>query len=66
MAALTGEGVDPDDLLAKARIVVTERRHYDPDAAARVLRDLPPERSLVIDTERANPDEVARLVRAWL
>lgn len=65
LAALTREGHLPADILARTRIVVTEREHYDPDAAAALLRTLPPGRALILDTAVLSPAEVAGAVRAW-
>lgn len=65
LAALVGEGHTPADILARARIVVTERAHYDPDAAGAFLRTLPRERALVLDTVALSPAEVAQAVRRW-
>lgn len=66
LAALTAQGHAAPDILAKTRIVVSERQHYDPAAAARHLRALPPERALILDTVALGPDEVAQAVGAWL
>ena len=66
LAALTAQGFPQADILAKTRIVAAERRHYDPDAALAALRELPGQRALLLDTTRHGPDEVARLVGAWL
>lgn len=66
LAALGTRGHAPGDILAKTGIVLSERRHYDPAAAARRLRALPPGRALLLDTAALGPNEVARAVRAWL
>lgn len=65
LAALAAEGFAPEDILAKTRIVVTERQHYDPDAAAAFLRTLPPQRALILDTVALSPEEVAAAIREW-
>ena len=65
LAALESEGHTPADILAKVRIVVSERRHHDPDAACAYLRTLPPRRALVLDTVALNPQEVAAAISAW-
>ncbi len=57
---------DPADVLAKVRIVVTERQHYDPQAANAFLATLPSERALVLDSSVLSPIEVARHVLEWL
>lgn len=65
LAALSALGHTPDNVLAKVKIVVSERRNYDPHAAEAFLRTLPPERALVLDTLALNPEQVAAAVRAW-
>ncbi|WP_102125706.1 ATPase [Deinococcus planocerae] len=66
LAALAEEGHAPADILAKVRIVVTERAHYDPDAASAFLRTLPPSHALILDTVALTPAQVAQAVRAWV
>ena len=66
IAALPELGHPPDEVLAKARIVVAERRHYDPQAAAAFLATLPAARVLDLDTLRLNPAEVAARIAEWL
>ena len=66
LAALTGEGFTADDVLARVKIVVSERRNYDPFRAEAFLRTLPPERALVLDTVALPPAGVAQAVEAWL
>lgn len=51
--------VTAGDLAAKLRIVVTERRNYDPDETIATLRALAPERTVVIDTVNMTPDQGA-------
>lgn len=51
--------VTADDLAAKLRIVVTERRNYDPGATIAALRALAPKRTVVIDTVNMTPDQGA-------
>nr|WP_245556498.1 ATPase [Deinococcus aquatilis] len=65
LAALTHEGFTAADILAKVKIVVSERRNYDPRAAEQFLRTLPPERALVLDTVALDPAGVAARVVAW-
>lgn len=65
LAALAEEGHAPGDILAKTRIVLTERQHYDPDAAGAFLRTLPPARALILDTVALDPAGVARAIREW-
>lgn len=54
------------DLAAKLRIVVEERRNYDPDAALAALIDLASARTLVVDTTTHSPTEAAGLMAAFL
>lgn len=65
LAALEAEGLAPADILAKTRIVVTERAHYDPEAARAYLETLPPTRALVLDTVALTPEGVAAAIGAW-
>lgn len=65
LAALGQEGHTPENVLAKAKIVVSERRNYDSQAAEVYLHTLPPERALVLDTVTLGPAEVARAVTDW-
>ena len=65
LAGLVSEGHRPEDILAKTKIVASERRNYDPAAAEAVLRTLPPERALILDTVQLSPGEVSAAVRAW-
>ncbi|WP_237724778.1 AAA family ATPase [Deinococcus alpinitundrae] len=66
LAALEAEGHPPADILAKTRIVLTEKLNYDPAAACTFLLTLPPERVLDLDTAALSPLEVARRIRSWL
>ncbi|BDP40970.1 ATPase [Deinococcus aetherius] len=65
LAALAEGGHAPADILAKTRIVVTERQHYDPDAAGAFLGTLPRARALVLDTVALSPAQVVEAVRKW-
>lgn len=56
--------VTADDLRAKLQIVVEERRNYDPLAALELLQRQAPERTLLIDTTQAAPDQVVELILA--
>lgn len=64
-AALVSGGFAPADILAKVKIVVSERRNYDPEAAEAFLRTLPPQRALILDTVALNPAQVAQAVKEW-
>jgi len=54
------------DLVAKLKIVLEERRHYDPAATQTALRDHAPARSLIVDTVTHAPRDVAGRLSAWL
>ena len=47
-----------DELRAKLRIVIEERRSYDPYAAIDLLQTQAADRTLVIDTSTNEPDQV--------
>ncbi|GAA4007087.1 ATPase [Deinococcus rubellus] len=66
LAALESAGHSPADILAKTKIVLTEKLNYDPAAARTFLLTLPPERVLGLDTAALPPEEVARRIRGWL
>ncbi|WP_448567409.1 hypothetical protein [Thermus sp.] len=53
-----------EEVLAKLKIVVEEKKNYDPQGPLRLLKDHP--RALVLDTEALDPEEEARAVRAFL
>lgn len=63
---LQDEGHSPADIIAKTKIVVSERRNYDPLAAREYLQTLPPERFLDIDSHALGPAEVAAKLQEWL
>ena len=65
LARLGEGGHAPADILAKVRIVVDERRNYDPHAAEAYLRTLPPHRALILDTVALSPAQVAAAVQEW-
>ena len=65
LAALAESGFTPAEVLAKVRIVVSERWHYDPAAAEAVLRPLGRKRALLLDTVALSPAQVAQAVREW-
>ena len=64
LAAL--EGVAAEDLVAKTKIVVSERLNYDPVAAREYLLGLGGNRVLYVDTTAHPPLEVAGRIRDWL
>jgi len=53
------------DLAAKLRIVVSERRNYDPAAAILALENIAPGRTLVVDTVTNDPVAAAYAVKAF-
>lgn len=61
---VSGGAVSGHDLRAKVKIVVEERRNYDPAATRRALERCAAGRSLVIDTTRHSPPAAARLLAA--
>lgn len=65
LAGLVSEGHAPQDILAKTKIVVSERRNYDPAAAEQFLHTLPPEHALILDTVALNAEQVAAAVQEW-
>ncbi|HEY9635470.1 MAG TPA: AAA family ATPase [Coleofasciculaceae cyanobacterium] len=54
--------VTVEELRAKLKIVVEERRNYDPVATIATLRQLASERTLVIDTTTHSPQQAANLL----
>lgn len=56
------EQISAADLLAKVKIVRTERENYDPDTAVAWLKQRAPQRTLLMDTERLAPPEIATAV----
>ncbi len=62
---IAADGLDRGALERAARVVVEENRHYDPEAAWRLLAPLPAVRRLRLDSARLTPEEVAAAVRAW-
>jgi hypothetical protein len=56
--------VDSRELRNKLKILVNDRRSYDPEATKNALLELAPRRTLVIDTTVNNPEQVAQLIIA--
>lgn len=62
-----GSGTVPiDELQARLKIVLEEKRNYDPSAALAALRTQAPERTLVIDTTLVSASQAADRIAAWL
>lgn len=53
------------ELRDKLKIVIAERRNYDPDATRQALLAIAPERTLAIDTTRHSPRDIARKIVAF-
>ena len=58
--------VAPADLAAKLKIVLEERRNYDPSGAMNALRTLAPSRTLVVDTTVHSPQQAAGQIMDFL
>jgi hypothetical protein len=54
------------DLAAKLKIVVEERRNYDPAATQATLADHAGDRTLIVDTVTHSPRAAAQRLLAWL
>ena len=59
LALVNREGVGADDLVAKLRIVIEERRNYDPAATRALVAELAPFRSVEVDTTKRSPEDAA-------
>lgn len=66
LARLATLEMDASEIVAKTKIVVTERQNYDPVAARDFLARLPGNRALYIDTTASSPEDVALRIRSWL
>jgi hypothetical protein len=53
------------DLQAKLKIVLEERRSYDPAAAIAMLQQVAPDRTYVIDTTTHSPNQAAMAIAAF-
>jgi hypothetical protein len=63
LLALVAQGsVSAQEMAAKLRIVVEERRNYDPAATRRALLNCAAERSLIIDTTHHSAKAVAQMI----
>ncbi len=58
--------VMPDELRAKLKIVVEERRNYDPQATIHTLKQVAGDRTLIIDTTRQTPEQAAQRISQWI
>jgi hypothetical protein len=59
LALANRNDVSADDLAAKLRIVIEERRNYDPAATRALVAELAPFRSVEIDTAKRSPEDAA-------
>jgi energy-coupling factor transporter ATP-binding protein EcfA2 len=58
--------MDVSEIVAKTKIVVTERQNYDPVAARDFLARLPGNRVLYVDTTTSSPKDIATKIKEWL
>lgn len=62
-----GRGTVPvDELQTKLKIVLEERRNYDPAATLATLQKQAPERTLILDTTRVSAISAAEQIATWL
>ncbi len=66
IAQLEALEVEPSELEAKVKIVVTERQNYDPKAANAFLQQLDSSRVLYVDTTLESPNVIAERIKAWM
>lgn len=65
-AALEHQGLSVSEIVAKTKIVVTERRNYNPIEARDYLLQLDSKRVLYVDTTAAKPEIIAQRVMEWV
>lgn len=58
--------VDPEELRAKLKIVLTERQNYDSLASIDALNEVAPKRTLVVDTAAHDPQQVGEQIVRFL
>lgn len=58
--------VDPEELRAKLKIVLTERQNYDSIASIDALNAVAPKRTLVVDTAAHDPQQVGEQIVRFL
>jgi energy-coupling factor transporter ATP-binding protein EcfA2 len=66
IAQLEALDVEPSELEAKVKIVVTERQSYDPKAANVFLQQLDSSRMLYVDTSTNSPNVIAQRIKSWM
>jgi hypothetical protein len=64
-ANLEHHGLSACEIVAKTKIVVTERRNYDPIEARDYLLQLDARRVLYVDTTSATPEVIAQRIMDW-
>jgi hypothetical protein len=64
-ANLEHHGLSATEIVAKTKIVVTERRNYDPIEARDYLLQLDSKRVLYVDTTAASPEVIAQRIMDW-
>jgi dephospho-CoA kinase len=65
-ASLEHQGLTASEIVAKTKIVVTERRNYDPIEARDYLLQLDSKRVLYVDTTAAKPEIIAQRIMDWV
>jgi AAA domain len=65
-ASLEHQGLSASEIVAKTKIVVTERRNYNPIEARDYLLQLDSKRVLYVDTTAAKPEIIARRIMDWV
>jgi ABC-type cobalamin/Fe3+-siderophores transport system ATPase subunit len=66
LALVNARTVEAGDLAARAKIVLAERRNYDPIATRNALLEHAEDRSLVVDTATLSPAEIVSETIQWL
>jgi energy-coupling factor transporter ATP-binding protein EcfA2 len=65
-AGLEHQGLSASEIVAKTKIVVTERRNYNPIEARDYLLQLDSKRVLYVDTTAATPEIIALRIMDWV
>jgi AAA domain len=65
-AALENHGLTASEIVAKTKIVVTERQNYNPIEARDYLLQLDSKRVLYVDTTAAKPEIIAQRIMNWV
>ena len=66
LATLETTGLNPGEIVSKTKIVVTERRNYNPIEARDFLVQLGATRVLYLDTTAAAPEVIAKRIMDWV